>query len=267
MHRKTTLAAALTLAMGSATSVHSATVDYSFSGWMTVLSPDGSQALQNTDTLSSAMYGWRTPISGTLSFDEATGAGTGSIVPFSFFGYGLFETRNLTLQAIGDGAGNAGDLILGNMTNDWNSNIGIPRSIVWDATGLFNALASGFTTADTVTGGALAATDDFVFANGKFTSSTYTLPIGPGPLVTTTWNTAPIGTPQLGTNPSGTLPLTDDGIGGSPDVAGPTVGFNYNFDIVSLQPVSVAAVPLPSAIWLFGTGLAALTSVVRRRKR
>ena len=105
----------------------------------------------------------------------------------------------------------------------------------------------------------------------------YTLPIGPGPMVTTTWDTTTIGGSActLGCNPSGTLPLIADtnvdtragdiGIGGSPMVAGPFLNYNINIDITSMQVTSV--VPIPAAVWLFGSGLAGLIGVARRHRQ
>ena len=106
---------------------------------------------------------------------------------------------------------------------------------------------------------------------------------------TTTWNTTSIGTPALGTNPSGTLPLVTDtvvdstngdvGIGGSPMPTAPFPGFNANFDIMSMHVTGctdtgtgtdacqVAAVPVPAAVWLFGSGLLGLVGIARRKKR
>jgi hypothetical protein len=99
-------------------------------------------------------------------------------------------------------------------------------------------------------------------------------------LATTTWNTTDIGTVQLGDNPSGTLPLLADAksIGGSPMRVGPTVTFNDNFDILSVQITACTdtdggvcgappAVPIPATAWLFGSGLIGLGAMVRRRKR
>jgi hypothetical protein len=50
-----------------------------------------------------------------------------------------------------------------------------------------------------------------------------------------------------------------DGIPGIPTaVGGPTAGFNYSFNI---QPI-----PLPSAVWLLGSGLLGLLGMARKRK-
>jgi hypothetical protein len=57
----------------------------------------------------------------------------------------------------------------------------------------------------------------------------------------------------------------DDGVGGSPMDNGPFPGFNANFDITSVHVTSVSTVPVPAAVWLFGSGLLGLVGVARRK--
>ena len=199
-------------------------------------------------------------------FDTATGAGSATVAPFSFFAAGNATATAVTMQAIGDGAGGQGPLVLGNLGFNWGGTAGIPVSIVLDATGFFTAAGGGLTTGDTVSGvGALPATDDFLFG----AKASYTLPLGPAPMATTTFNTTDIGVITVGVNPSGTLPLTDDFIGGSPMQAGPFPLFNANFDIldVHITNVDTGVIPVPAAVWLFGSGLLGLVGVARRRKK
>jgi hypothetical protein len=262
--KKTALCAAMTVAMGISATASADTVNVSYSGYFTLVDPGGS-ALQNGDAVTPPMYGWRTPVSGTMTFDTDTGAGSGTVAAFSFAAGGLAAATSITFQAIGDGAGNAGPLILGNMGFNWSGSNGIPVSIVLDASGFFGALQGGLTTSDTISGvGVTAATE----GQGFGAKGSYTLPMGAIPIATTTFNTTDIGTVALGTNPSGTLPLTDDGIGGNPMGAGPFPGWNANFDITSLHVDSYIAsvVPVPAAVWLFGSGLLGLVGVSRRKK-
>ncbi len=266
--KKTAIAVAVASAMGiTATSASADVIDVSFNGWFTMMNADGSGALNNNDSTGAPMYGFRTPVTGTMTFDTDTGAGGGTMVGFSFFGSGLASATTISFQAVGDGTGGPGPLVLGNMGFNWNGTTGIPTSIVLDASGFFGAVGGGITTGDVITGGVLPATDGFAFDFGKL--GTYTLPIGAVPIATTTWNTTDIGTVGLGSNPSGTLPFTDDGIGGSPMKAGPFPGFNANFDITDLTVTNIttpSAVPVPAAVWLFGSGLMGLVGVARRRK-
>lgn len=261
--QRTALSAALASAMGVSTT-HADIINTTYNGWFTMINPAGDAALNNGDTDQATWYGWRTPITGTMTFDADAGTGTGSMDGFSFFGSGLATVTNINLQAIGDGVGGPGTLVLGNMGLDWGGSNNIPISTVWDASGLYSAIVGGLTTSDVITGGVYPATENFQFYFGK---NSYTLPYGPSPLATTTWNTTDIGTVSMGDNPSGTLPLTDDGIGGSPMKTGPFPGFNANFDIMEFHVDSIiTTVPIPATVWLFGTGLLGLAGIARRKK-
>jgi hypothetical protein len=265
--KKTALSAAITAMMGVSATASAAVIGVDYSGWFTMVNAGGTDVNVNGDSSGGPMYGRRTAVTGTMTFNTSTGAGSGTMVPFSFFGSGNAAATTISFQAVGDGLGGQGPLVLGNMGFNWNSNNGIPTSIVLDASGFFAAVGGGgLTTSSTITGGVLGATDGFLFNFGKFS---YTLPMGPVPIATTTFNTTDIGTVVLGTNPSGTLPFTDDGIGGSPMKAGPFPGFNANFDITTLHVNSYVpggVVPIPAAVWLFGSGLLGLVGIARRKK-
>ncbi|MDH5613263.1 MAG: hypothetical protein OEY66_12505 [Gammaproteobacteria bacterium] len=159
-------------------------------------------------------YGRRTQISGSLTINTDTLSGTGTILPFEFFSGGPAFINNITLSNAGIDPNTGHQLILGKMQYEWHGNIS-PLEIVWDASGLFNAIASGVSTGDVITNGAIPASENI--RKGLF-------PIGPAPIATTTWNTSS----------NGTLPLTNDGIGGSPTREGPFLGFNLNLDITRL---------------------------------
>jgi hypothetical protein len=249
-----------------------------FDGVFTMIQPDG-KPLNNGDFgTETNYYGWRTPISGTFTFNTSTGAGSGTVNSFSFAAGGLAIATAITVQAIGDGAGGPGTLILGNLGFNWSGNNGIPVSIVLDGAGLFGCLQANATSCAGT--GATPETDNTIFGTGK---STYTLPLGPSPIATTDWNTTTIGgsTCTLGCNPSGGLPLIADtvvdtgsspagevGIGGSPMPAGPFPGWNANFDFTSITNIApVAPIPVPAAVWLFGTGLLGLVGIARRRTK
>lgn len=261
--KKTTLASAVVASLGVGVLPQSSmatTYVFSFSGndrnVFTMLDPNGApfnNTAEGVQTLD--WYGWRTPVTGTITYDDATGRGTMAINGFSFAASGPAVATNVSINAIGDGSGGPGNLILGNMGFNWGGNNGIPVSIVWDATGLLNAISGGLNVGDVITGGAIPVSNNSVFGTGR---STYTLPLGAVPLATTTWNTTDIGTVTLGTNPSGTLPLITDtvantkcdttvapanctGIGSSPMKAGPFNSWNANFDFTRLTVQCVDA--------------------------
>jgi hypothetical protein len=231
--------------------------------------------------------GWngnRTPVSGTLSFDSSTGAGVGTVNPFFFFGdvpgSGVTTTvarfLNPTFQFI-DTVGT----ILGTMLFSWNGN-GQQVSIVLDGSGVLAnvvALIGGGPTS-TISGvGALPATDGINFGTAKFPNY---LPLGPSPVATKSMNTGAgcdgltlatqVNAYHIATNMAnlGTCitGMTDDGIGGDPMTGTATSGFNVNFDLTSIHFdsfLSVEPVPVPPAVWLFGSGLLGLAGVARRR--
>jgi hypothetical protein len=257
--KQTVFATAMATTLGTVGIAEQAAADilnFSLSGWFTMVSPSGNDGLVNGDAGDNAMYGRRTDVTGTMAFDTDTNSGTLEPGDFSFFGSGIATAEAITFQDI-DGPGGAGTHMLGNMSFNWSDTVGIPVSIVWDGKGILEAVGQGLTAGDTVAATnadfacdtniccALPAIDDFVFSFVKFS---YTLPIGASPLATTTFNTTDIGTVMLGTNPSGTLPLIDDGIGGSPVKVGPFPDFNINFDfdrLTMISPDETVAIDIP----------------------
>lgn len=59
----------------------------------------------------------------------------------------------------------------------------------------------------------------------------------------------------------------DDGIGGSPamSIAIPDMNFNFDFTSIHFDGYPVPAVPVPPAIWLFGSGLIGFIGIARRK--
>jgi len=108
--KKTALSAAMATALGvsgmtATTTAVADSVSMSWSGVFTMVTPSGASGLKNPDTFQGApYYGYRTPVSGTLTFDLATNSGTGTVVPFSFFDGGVAAATAITMQAIGNGS-------------------------------------------------------------------------------------------------------------------------------------------------------------------
>ena len=283
--KKTILNAAVATALTAVVSApaNAAINQFNWDGFFTMLDAGGA-GLANTSITAKGANQYQTPVTGTMAFDTVTGAGTATLVPFDFFaGTAPAEAVGITMQAIGDGAGGPGTLVLGNMLFNWNGNNGIPVSLILDAQGFF---------AGDLGGGGLGAVPA---SDGTYIDATWGyLGVGPVPIATTEWNTsfAPgcsLGN-CMGVSPSGFLPLVVDtasnaneylqgdgvGIGGNPMSDGPFQGFNANFDVTLLTPTGqtsgtigpfpVSAVPVPAAVWLFGSGLLGLVGVARRRK-
>lgn len=283
--KKTILGMALASAMGIAGSAEAGIVTATWSGAFTLLSPNGSVVL-NPDTIG-CVTGMldtggtsciRTAVGGSLQWDTTSGAGYINNTPFSFFGAGLLDGGINPIVGIGDGSSGPASLILGNMEINWNGSYSIPGSIVLDASGFFGLLNGFLSVGQTITGGGASPASDNSQVDG------IAHPIGPALMASTTFNTTNIGAIALGTVPSGTLPLINDtvvdstngdiGIGGSPMPTAPFKGYNANYDFLSMTITSCTSdicapspVPIPAAVWLFGSGLLGLIGAARRKAR
>jgi len=279
--KKTLLATAVTTAMG-ATAIEAQAapiLSADWSGLFTILNSSGT-GLQNHSYPyygdPTWGYGFRTQVSGTLDFEFAYGPSSMTMRQFEFFGGGPLTATNMSMQIIDPVNG----LTQVNMGFNWNGTNGIPVSLIMDASGFFGAISTDYYATSTVIDqatvaayGALPASNGM--NNGKF-------PIGPVPIASTTFDTSLISTASaacaadvangdangncLGLNPSSEIGIIagDDGIGGSPMIDGPFDGFNFTFDITAIH---IKAIPVPAAVWLFGSGLLGLVGVAKRRRR
>lgn len=118
--KKTVLTAVVAVALGTAgvADARADIVSFDFSGLFTMLTPSGTNAIVNTSSPyyddPTWQHGLRTQISGSMTIDSFTGAGSGTIAPFAFCNTGDLVVHDLTVQAIGNGSGGYGNLILGN---------------------------------------------------------------------------------------------------------------------------------------------------------
>lgn len=287
--KKNVLSVAVATVMGVAAAPQVALADIITANWTGVFTMlDSTGAALENGSLPKGTNRFQTSVTGTLSFDTATGAGSATLVPFDFFNGSLpAEAVGITMQAIGDGMGGPGSLVLGNMLFNWNGNTGIPVSLVLDAAGFFGGLQGGLIGDGNLTQAEVAGFGAVPASDGTYTNGTFGyLGLGPVPMATTEWNTSFAPGCSLGNcdgvSPSGALPLVVDtaanlnefaqgdgvGVGGNPMADGPFQGFNANFDITSLTNIVVTptAVPVPAAAWLLGSGLLGLVGVARRRK-
>lgn len=231
--------------------------EFHFTGQFTLVDPTGN----NMD---------RQAIDSTFTFDH--GIGRGSVTGMTIANFDTFgATANIYDISLERVTGT--DLIIGNMLADWNGNIGVPLSTVWDATGMFTAINFGMQSGDVISGSNLKRGGSTIYDVGSATPASDGLGYiqGAAPLAVTTWNTSTLCTPGdncIGNAVSGGWPLTDDGIAGSPMIDGPFPGLNVNFDIGSgnsLTVLNISAVPVPGAVWLFGSGLLGLIGLARRK--
>ena len=312
--KKSLLNTAIAGTLMAASAGASATVNtYDWDGYFTMISAGGS-TLANTSIVGKTVNQHQTPVSGTMAFDPVSGVGTATLVPFDFFNGTLqAEAVGIKMQAIGDGAGGKGTLVLGNMIFNWDGNDGIPVSIVLDAAGFFTSSMADWsdgklnnTDASVINNGAAPASDGtFVGATVPGTDAGYLL-LGPLPMSTTEFDTTNINgcVGVVGgctdNDSSGGLPLITDtapntkqyargdgvGLGGSPMQDGPFQFKNANFDVTELRATGSddsivmiqgctfvsgdacdsVVIPVPAAVWLFGSGLLGLVGVARRKQ-
>jgi hypothetical protein len=211
-------------------------------------------------------YGLRSQISGTLTYDTASGDGSGTVNPFAFASGGNAVISDFNIQSIGN------NLVLGNMNFTWVGS-DIPIQTVLDVSGLFSGFNGNISIGDTfnqawcITNGncALPGSNNVESIPNALQPNARQFPIGVAPLVTSTFNTT--GQNGFGTTLSQLSLGIDDGIGGSPTDNGPFLGSNANFDFTSMTVTNIqpSAVPVPAAFWLFGSGLVALIGFCRRK--
>lgn len=223
---KTALSTALALTMCTAAPSYADQVSGTYTGIFTLVTPT------NAANFNADSGGFRTPVSGTFSYDIATGAGSMTITPFSFFGSGAATASAVSFQNIGDGGGIHGSATLfgAEMSFNWNGNFNIPVTDVFDATGFLNLLGS--ITPSAIIGGTPATVDNGnCGALGCVTSQSPDSPlatsVGAVPLAMTTFNTS-------GTTLGSLFPLSTDGVAGSPMTTAPFPGQNAAFDFQSM---------------------------------
>ncbi|NOX07991.1 MAG: hypothetical protein GXP22_00630 [Gammaproteobacteria bacterium] len=301
LSRLTALSAALLVASPVS---HAVIMNFTYTGMLSMLSPTG-EFFVNTDVIGNATNGNRTDISGTLSFDTISGGGNFTITPFNFAGDSIpFSSPGAMIQSIGGGWGNPGSLMLVNLLFDWGGSTGVPVSMLWDASGFYDAINIGMVPGDQISGGQLITNSGTTYTSiasvlpasdntvapasgnplvGVTPAGPY--PIGLTPLAMTTYDTETIAGAGFGSLPSGGLTVVggflydtvvdatngDIGIGGSPMINGPFAGWNLNLDIgdantMILQSIepSPSAVPVPAAVWLFLSGIVGLFGMRKR---
>ena len=261
---KSIIGATCTCLLIFSASSNAAIYNFTWTGAFTVLDSSGN-FVNNTDAVTNNWDGNRTDIAGTFSLDTNTGSGSMTVDPFDFFGGSSpVEFTSVTTQSIG------GNLMVGNFIYNWSGNTGLNMDLVWDVTGLVDALGLGMAAGDVISGdtaiiggvpftiGSALPASNSVVGSGPIPAS---YPIGPTPMATTDLDLTTVG---------GLTPVADlSGVAGSPQATGPYLGFSASLDIGdanSMHLVSVSTVPVPAAVWLFGSGLIGLIGFARRKK-
>ena len=225
---------------------HAAIITFDFTGRLVVAGPDG--------TIAGPAY---TPLSASLTYNTVSGFGSSPLsitMDDPYFGAGAtFHDISWTYQA--------GNLVNAQILVDWNENYNMPLHIEWDVTGLVNALgySGGLQVGDILSGTNLYRDTNGngigeagewladIYSATPYSDSLQFLDVnrqGPAPLAAT----------------SGSLGL----------LSGPFTGIRGYIDIGSgnsMYVTSVSAVPIPAAVWLFGSGLFGLIGIAYRKKR
>jgi len=233
------------------------TITFDFTGRLIVADSGGTILINGGQTYTS--------IAASLEFDTVTGLGnSGLSITMSDPFLGIPATFH-DISMVQSGV----NTIAGQVFVDWGTNINMPLHIEWDATGLFNAInfGAGLQVGDVLSGSDLyrdynnngvqdagefladisSATPYSSILEDNYYFSYYGIsnpdPQGPAPLAAT----------------SGSLGL---------DGSTPFSGIRGYFDIGSgnsMHVTSVSSVPVPAAVWLFGSGLIGLVGFSRRK--
>lgn len=227
-------------------------ITFDFTGRLTIAAWDG-------QAVSVVSY---QPINASLSYDTVSGLGSSALSMTTdtlFFGLPMqFHDITMTHQS-------GTNLINGQVLVDWNLNNNIQVFVEWDATGLLNAIDYGLQVGDKLSG-----TNLYRDANGDLVwdASEWVADIG---------SATPYSDVLLpvagysGADLQGPAPLAaTSGSPGITDPLSPFYGIYGYFDIGSgnsMYVTSVSAVPVPAAVWLFGSGLLGLIGMARRSRR
>lgn len=245
----TSLAMILTVAGVSLPSVASASIiTFDFTGRLTVVDPNGN-LFNNVNN-----GGWQTPIAATLTYDTNVGvaSSTLSVSIGDWYGSPAY-VHDITTSSV------TGNIIDAQYLGDWNGNNDMPALLQWDATGLINAIGYGLQVGDKLSGNSLYRdyNNDHVYDPSELLTAN----LGSATPYSDTLISG-LGIPLQGYAP---LAATSASQGFT---AGPFTGVVAYFDIGSgnsMYVTSVSSVPVPAAMWLFGSGLLGLFGLARRK--
>jgi hypothetical protein len=255
------MAAVLIGAMGVSASATADIIELSWSGLFTMGTAGAPGIVTNPSAAGlSDPFGAQTPVTGTMTFDTDTYQGSATLTPFVFSGNTMYLTPGATvMQAIGDGMGGPGTLIMVSMDIDWGTSTTIPVHLVGDAAGF---LGSGPYSIGQVIAG-VGASSSTMGDYGAF--APYLQDLSSIPFAMTTYD---VNQDANGNMVNGGFPLGDDGLSGNPMVTPPFPAHRANFDIttMTITNITTSEIPVPAAAWLLGSGLVGLVGVARRRK-
>lgn len=228
-------------------------INFDFTGRLTVA--DGEGGVFYNGSAPFPYDGYQTPIAATLSYDTNIGI-TSSALNISmgdFMGSPAVIDDIITTTM-------SGNIINAQMQIVWQNNNMISQ-IQWDATGLINAINYGLQVGDKLSGNNLFRdyNHDHVYTPSELVSSLNSATPYSDELLMLNYVTSVA--PQLYAPLAATR--------GSPGlIDGPFQGIALYMDIGSgnsMYVTSISSVPVPSALWLLGSGLLGLIGVARRK--
>ena len=195
-----------------------------------------------------------TPISASLEYDTVTGIGGSALsIEMADFYLGAPATfHDITMQ---HRAGT--DFIDGSVLFDWQTQFNQEIQIEWNATGLFNAINYGLQAGDVLSG-----SDLYFDANGNGVQDAGEFRQNIASVTPYSDSLQMFAMDMQGPAP---MAATENSAG---VVSGDFIGIKAYFDIGSgnsMHVTSVSAVPVPAAVWLFGSGLIGLIGFARRK--
>jgi len=245
--------AALTLCVCILPTVsQAAIIDFDFTGRLIVAGPDAVIIANNGSTY--------TDISASLTYDTVTGLG-GSGLSITMNGADFLNApptfHDITMQRQGNT-----NFITGEVLVDWNGTNNMSLHIEWDATGLFNAIDFGLQAGDVLSGTNLYHDTN---GNGIQDGGETTL-LDINSAIPFSDGLTSLSFPHTSGGPA-PMAATANSLGLGAET--PFEGVRGYFDIGtgnSLHVTSVSTVPVPAAVWLFGSGLIGLIGIARRKK-
>jgi hypothetical protein len=195
--------------------------------------------------------GWQTPIAGSLIYDTEGGLRSSMInlTMNNWYGYQVTIHDMKTLSVTGSVI-DAQFLVDAGGYSNWSTHI------QWDAAGLINAINYGLQTGDKISGNSLYRDynhDQIYDSSELLTSSLGSAASYSDTLIAGKGIPLQISAPLASTSAKFTLY---------------GIGLNIYADIGggnNMYVTSVSAVPVPSAVWLFGSGLLGLIGILRRK--
>lgn len=228
------------------------TVNFDFTGRLTVADSSG-YIIQNSSA--PTPYNMlQTPVSATLSYDTSIGisSSTLSVSIGDFWGWPAI-IHDITTTSV------SGNIINAQMLGDWIGNYNMPIHIQWDATGLISAMNYGLQVGDKLSG------------NNLYRDFNHDHVYDASELVTTLGSATPYSDQLIAG--TGVLPQFYAPLAATSSTQGfanntPFQGFRLYLDIGSgnsMYVTSVSSVPVPSALWLLGSGLLGLMGIARHK--